>query len=73
MKLKNTNFTNTKVLFNTKRKVVSELKLLNNLLDTKMTLKKTMFLCIMLPKMNAYRRDLKETQYMSFLTKDNEL
>ena len=32
-----------------------------------------MFLCIMLPKMNTYRRDLKETQYMSFLTKDNEL
>ena len=40
MKLKNTNFTNTKVLFNTKRKVVSELKLLKNLLDTKRTLKK---------------------------------
>ena len=32
-----------------------------------------MFLFIMIQKINEYRRDLKETQYMSFLTKDNEL
>ena len=30
-------------------------------------------LCIFLPKMRAYRRDLYETKYMSFLIKDDEL
>ena len=30
-------------------------------------------LCIMLSKMSAYRRDFDETNYMSFLTKDNKL
>ena len=29
--------------------------------------------CIMLSKMSAYRRDFDETNYMSFLTKDNKL
>ena len=33
---------------------------------------KVMFLCIMLPKMNPYRRNFKETKYMSFLIKDDE-
>ena len=27
---------------------------------------KIMFLCIMLPKVNAYRRGFEETKYMSF-------
>ena len=35
--------------------------------------KKNMLLCIMVPKMSAYRRDFDETKYMSFLIKDNEL
>ena len=30
-------------------------------------------LCIFLPKMTAYRKDLDETKYISFLIKDNEL
>ena len=30
-------------------------------------------LCIILPKISAYRRDFGETKYMSFLIKDNEL
>ena len=37
-----------------------------------MILKKIMPLCIMLSKMSAYRRDFDETNYMSFLTKDNK-
>ena len=35
--------------------------------------KKTKPLCIFIPKMNAYRRDLDETKHMSFLVKDDEL
>ena len=46
---------------------------LNISLGTKMILKKIMPLCIMLSKMSAYRRDFDETNYMSFLTKDNKL
>ena len=34
---------------------------------------KIRLLCILLPKMNAYRRDFDETEYMSFLIKDGEL
>ena len=30
-------------------------------------------LCVLLPKMNAYRRDFAETKYMSCLIKDDEL
>ena len=30
-------------------------------------------LCIILPKVSAYRRDFHETKYMSFLIKDGEL
>ena len=30
-------------------------------------------LCILLPKMSAYRRNFDETKYMSFLIKDDEL
>ena len=30
-------------------------------------------ICIILPKMSAYRRDSDETKYMSFLIKDDEL
>ena len=30
-------------------------------------------LCIMPPKMSAYRRDFNETKYISLLIKDNEL
>ena len=34
---------------------------------------KVMPLCIMLPKMSAYRRDFEEINYISFLIKDNQL
>ena len=30
-------------------------------------------LCIFLPKISAYRKDLDETKYISFLIKDDEL
>ena len=30
-------------------------------------------LCIFIPKMSAYRRNIDETKYISFLIKDNEL
>ena len=33
---------------------------------------KVMLLCIMLPEMNAYKRDFEKTKYMSYLIKDNE-
>ena len=29
--------------------------------------------CLFLPKMTAYRKDVDETKYISFLIKDNEL
>ena len=35
--------------------------------------KKARPLCVMLPKMSAYRRDFDETRYMSFLMKNDEL
>ena len=44
---------------------------LNILLATKM-LKKIIPLCIFLPKMSAYRKDIDETKYISFLIKDEE-
>ena len=34
---------------------------------------KMMYLCIMLPKMSAFRRDFEETKYMSFYIKANKL
>ena len=46
-------------------------KVLNILLGQKVILKR--FLCIILPKMSAYRTDFEETKYMSFLIKDNKL
>ena len=39
---------------------------------TKMV-KKVKPLCVMLPKISAYRRDFDETKYMSFLIKNDEL
>ena len=44
---------------------------LNILLVTKI-LKKIKTLCIFLPKMTAYRKDFDETEYISFLIKDDE-
>ena len=35
--------------------------------------KKIKPLCIFLPKMSAYRKDFNETEYISFLIKDDEL
>ena len=35
--------------------------------------KKVRPLCIMLPKISTYRRDLDETKYMAFLIKNDEL
>ena len=35
--------------------------------------KKIRTLCIFLPKISAYRRDIDETKYMSFLVKNDEL
>ena len=44
----------------------------NILLATKMK-KKTRPLCIFLPKMSAFRKEFDQTNYMSFLIKDDEL
>ena len=41
--------------------------------DAKKNAKKIRPLCICLPKMNAYRKDIDETKYMDFLIKDDEL
>ena len=46
-------------------------KSLNISLTTKMLKNETFTLIF--PKMNAYRRDLDETKYISFLIKDDEL
>ena len=35
--------------------------------------KKIVVLCILLPKMNGYKKRFDKTNYMSFLIKDNEL
>ena len=42
------------------------------LFGTKMV-KKVKSLCVMLPKISAYRRDFDETKYMSFLIKNEKL
>ena len=44
---------------------------LNILLVTNML--KNIPVCMFLPKMTAYRKDCDETNYISFLIKDNEL
>ena len=43
------------------------------LLGTKMIMKKIMPLCILLPKMSAYRKIFDKTKYMFFFIKDVEL
>ena len=44
---------------------------LNILLKTNML--KIRLLCIFLPKMTTYRKDLDQTKYMSFLIKDDKI
>ena len=48
-------------------------KVLNISLGTKLILKKVIPLCIVLPKMSAYRKSFEETKYMYFLIKDKLL
>ena len=82
MKLKNTNFTNTKSPISISNVDISKTVVSNRVPFGRKGFKyfigykngkKVTHLCIMLQKMNAYRKDFDETKYMSFLIKNNEL